>query len=274
MILCYNKIMELLIKILLVMLLIISPAKAVSFDVLVLPTDLLSTKENYYNFNEMSEIIANDIIKNFNNSNGKIKSPNLYEVRQKLNQNSEQKTLTQNVLNKFKTSQNIDYASLKKIGQNFSCKSVLLISSYVTTNKNSTKRGLWEVLEVSSDFDTVYPYRLETSIVLIDTVNDIVMWSNHYSTKLGNNENIFSAQNYVEANEWLKKMSLYSKTIIAPSASQNITLRFFPKAIRPIENKQTENTGGALKFDKTIPEKPQNKNKKDDDFFGEMIYGI
>ena len=111
MILCYNKIMKLLIKILLVMILIISPAKAVSFDVLVLPTDLLSTKENYYNFNEMSEIISNDIIKNFNSSNGKIKSPNLYEVRQKLNQNSEQKTLTQNVLNKFKTSQNIDYAS-------------------------------------------------------------------------------------------------------------------------------------------------------------------
>ena len=65
MILCYNKIMKLLIKILLVMILIISPAKAVSFDVLVLPTDLLSTKENYYNFNEMSEIISNDIIKNF-----------------------------------------------------------------------------------------------------------------------------------------------------------------------------------------------------------------
>lgn len=274
MILCYNRIMKLLIKILLVMLLIISPAKAVSFDVLVLPTDLLSTKENYYNFNEMSEIIANDIIYDFNNSNGKIKSPSLYEVRQKLNQNQEQKTLTQNVLNKFKTNQNIDYASLKKIGQNFSCKSVLLISSYVTTNKNSEKRGLWEVLEVSSDFDTVYPYRLETSIVLIDTVNDLVMWSNHYSTKLGNNENIFSALNYVEANEWLKKMNLYSETIIAPSASQNIILRFFPKAIRPIESKQTENTGGALKFDKTIPENPQNKNKKDDDFFGEMIYGI
>ena len=274
MILCYNKIMKLLIKILLVMILFISPAKAVSFDVLVLTKELITTKENYYNFNEISEIISNDIIKNFNSSNGKIKSPNLYEVRQKLNQNSEQKTLTQNVLNKFKTSQNIDYTALKKIGQNFSCKSVLLISSYVTTNKNSTKRGLWEVLEVSSDFDTVYPYRLETSIVLIDTVNDIVMWSNHYSTKLGNNENIFSAQNYIEANEWLKKMSLYSKTIIAPSASQNITLRFFPKAIRPIENKQTENTGGALKFDKTIPEKPKNKNQKDDDFFGEMIYGI
>lgn len=274
MILCYNRIMKLLIKILLVMLLIISPAKGVSFDVLVLPTDLLSTKENYYNFNEMSEIIANDIIQDFNNSNGKIKSPNLYEVRKKLNLNSEQKILAQNTLNKFKSTQNIDYSALKKIGQEFSCKSILLISSSVTTNKNSAKRSLWEVLEVSSDFETVYPYRLETSIVLIDTINDIVMWSNHYSTKLGNNENIFSAQNYVEANEWLKKMNLYSKTIISPSASQNITLRFFPKAIRPIENNQTENTGGALKFDKTIPQNPQEKNKKDDDFFGEMIYGI
>ena len=56
---------------------------AESFKVLVLPVDLLNVCGNYYCFPEMSEIIADDVIKNFN-SQGKILSPDLYAVRKKL----------------------------------------------------------------------------------------------------------------------------------------------------------------------------------------------
>ena len=52
-------------KILLILALLTSFAQAITFDVLVLPADIFNTKENYYGFEEVSEIVANDIIKDF-----------------------------------------------------------------------------------------------------------------------------------------------------------------------------------------------------------------
>ena len=46
------------------------------FKVLVLPVDLFSVCDNYYCFPEVSEIIAEDVINNFN-KRGKILAPNL-----------------------------------------------------------------------------------------------------------------------------------------------------------------------------------------------------
>ena len=108
---------------------------------------------------------------------------------------------------------------------------------------------------------------------MLDTVNDLVMWSNNYSTKIGANDNTFSAKTYAQANEELEKIKLYSRTVVAPSASQNIILRFFPKAIRPIDSKVDDNNGGALRFERTIPEKPKTKDNSEP-FYGDMIFGI
>lgn len=265
--------MKIFARILLIIAMLTSFAQAITFDVLVLPSDLFNTKENYYGFDEVSEIVANDIIKDFNLSNGKIKSPDLYEVRAKLNQNSDLKQTVNNLLKTYQSSNKLDYPAIKKAGNSFNCKSVLIVSSSVVTNKNSLKRSVWEVLNIASVFDISYPYRLETSVVLLDTVNDLVMWSNNYSTKLGANDNVFSANNYAQANSELEKIKLYSKTVVAPSVSQNIMLRFFPKAIRPITTKVNDNNGGALRFERTIPEKPKTKDSSEP-FYGDMIFGI
>ena len=64
--------MRILVKLVIIFSLLISSVQAVTFDVLVLPADLLNTKENYYGFDEVSEIFASDIIHNFNSSNGKM----------------------------------------------------------------------------------------------------------------------------------------------------------------------------------------------------------
>ena len=265
--------MKFLVKLCLIFTLLTYFAQAITFDVLVLPSDLFNTNENYYGFEEVSEIIANDLINEFNLSNGKIKSPDLYEVRAKLNKNQDLKQTTSTLLNKYKNTNKLDYAAIKKVGNSFNCKSVLIISGAAVTNKNSMKRSIWEILNISSNFDISYPYRLETSVVLLDTVNDLVMWSNNYSTKIGANDNTFSAKTYAQANEELEKIKLDSRTIVAPSASQNIMLRFFPKAIRPIDSKVDDNNGGALRFERTIPEKPKTKDNSEP-FYGDMIFGI
>ena len=267
--------MKNLIKFIFILSLLILPVSATTFDVLVLPADIFKKAENYYSFEEVSEVISNDLIRLFNSSNGKIKSPDLYEVRAKLIENPQVLQTTKGALDKYKTTSKIDYDAFKQVGNLFSCKSVLLVSSSAVTNKNALRRSIWEVLEVSSVFNTSYPYRLETSIVLLDTVNDLVMWSNNYSTKLGTNENVFNARNYAQANSEYEKIKLYSQTVVAPSASQNIVLRFFPKTVRTREIEIKENSGGALRFERTLPEKPKQYEKKPkENFFGDMIYEI
>lgn len=269
--LCYNNFMKLLLKLFITFLFFILPANAATFDVLVLPVDLFQTKENYYGFDEVSEIVANDIIKDFNNSKGKIKSPDLYEVRAKLSQDSKDKQIVQSALDNYRYNNKINYDVFKIVGNAFNCNSVLIVSSSAVTNKNSLKRSVWEVLEISTEFNATYPYRMDTSLVLLDTANNMVMWSNNYSAKLGANDNIYAAKNYAQANGEYEKIKLYSSTIVAPSASQNIILRFFPKSITPVETK-IQDTGGALRYDsKSIPEPP--KEKKDDvPYTGDLLY--
>ena len=263
--------MKNLLRIFFVFIFLISSVQAITFDVLVIPADIFQKKENYYSFDETSEIFANDLIKEFNSSNGKIKSPDLYDVRYKLTQNPQRRQELVNALEKYKTSGNIDYNLFKNIGNEFNCKSVLIISSSAVTNKNSIKRSVWDVLEISSFLGASYPYRMETSVVLLDTVNNLVMWSNNYSSKLGANDNIFAAKNYAQANAEYEKIKLYSRAVVAPSASQNIILRFFPKSIKPVES-EVKDTGGALRYDtRTLPQKPK-KQRDDVPYTGDLIY--
>ena len=228
---------------------------AADINVLVLPADLLNTRENYYNFDEVSEIISNDIINNFNSSK-KIYSPDIYTLRSKFAQNIQEKQALQNALEKYRQFGTINFELFKQTGENFNTKYVLLVSSSAVTNKNSLKRSVWEVLEISTDCDIVYPYRLETSLVLLDTSTKTVIWSNNYSYKLGANDNIFAAKNYAQANAEYEKLKLYSSTVVAPSAAQNIILRFYPKSIDTIQT-EVKDTGGALRYDKRLPEKPK-----------------
>ncbi len=250
---------------------------AKSFNVLVLPADLLEVRENYYAFDEVSEIISSDVISNFS-KNTQIISSDLYSVREKMSANSNLKALTSATLQKYKNSGTIDYPAFKKISKDFNCYSVLIISSSAVTSHNNLKRSLWDILDISSAFNIAYPYTIETNAVLLDTVNDLVMWSGNYSKKAVNNEDMFSAKNYAEANAHLENVRMYSKDILAKDISQNVILRFFPKTIRPVDKKYTEGeAGGSLRYERTIPvitrpDKSVPELGKDN--YGEMIFGI
>ena len=94
--------MKNLFRLFIVFLFLFSSVQAITFDVLTLPADMFNAKQNYYGFEEASEIFANDIIKNFNSSNGKVQSPSLHEVRLKLDKNPQLKQTAQTALDKYK----------------------------------------------------------------------------------------------------------------------------------------------------------------------------
>ena len=159
-------------------------AYAELFNVLVLPADLFSVCENYYCFPEMSEIIAADVIDNFNSTH-RIAAPSLYDVRKKLASDGDLKSSAKNSLNKFRQNDAVDFQALKKLSRGFGTNSILLISSSV--NQGSLRRTPWEVMEVSGAFNAVNRYNLTTNAVLTDNINDVVMWGGKFTTALGDN---------------------------------------------------------------------------------------
>ena len=125
--------------------------QAIQFDVLVLPTDILSVCDNYFCFPETSEIVADDVIQNLNTYKN-ISAIDLATVRDKLANNSELKSTTLGMLNQFQNTDKIDFQALKQISDAFGVKSVALISGYATTDKSQNRRDLWEMLEISNAF--------------------------------------------------------------------------------------------------------------------------
>lgn len=258
--------------------LVIAPvAHAVSFNVVVVPADLFKVCENYYCFPEVSEIVSNDLIEYFNASN-KISSPNLYEVRHKLSQNPSVKTSVKSALDNFNARGSIDFAAMKQLSKLFSANSVLLISNSVETENSTLSRTVWEILELSSSLEISYPFTMETDAVLLDTVNDLVMWSGGYAKKLNSTDGSFLAQKASASYAKYAYMQSYSKDILAKTISQNVMLRFFPKSVTPILNtKDLKPSGNYFRYESSSPSLNRREEKEEEPLehdYGEMIYGI
>lgn len=280
---CYNQNMRklfLLISILLVLL--SSKVFAAGFEVVVLPVSAIDSRENYYNFNNVDEIFANDIINIFNSSN-KVHSPELFVLNAKLSSNSTLKSTLNTALSQYKTTRRIDYSAMKLLANAMNARSVLIISAVSEGLNGKVKKDVWESLNVSSSFDIAQDNVLRIDVVLLDNVNDLVMWSGVYNLRLSDNSGRFQAENYSEAIEHLEKIKLFSKNLLSRTISQNVLLRFYPKSITPVDVKPIGESidSGLLKFNKNIPSihrfgnsnSKQEKDKEEENY-GEMIFQL
>ena len=212
----------------------LTSAKAeVTYNVVVLPIDIFKVCANYYCYPEVSEIIASDVIENFN-STGKINSPTINYLRHALSVDAPLRQNVRLILEQYAKDNNINFESAKAISQAFNANSILIISNNVPVDKAFVKRNVWEMLVLSTNFDITYPYVMETNAVLLDTVNELVMWNGKYTKKISDNSNNFKAQNASDAYSKLEYFKMYSKDILSKNISQNIYLRFFPKSVDPL----------------------------------------
>lgn len=221
-----------LLKIFFVFVIVFAPVQKVfsyDFNVLVLPTELLESCNNYFCFPDVSNIVAQDVIKTLNQTNT-IKANTLYDIRKRLYSDNNLKDLVIKALSQYKTSDKVDFDTLQEIADKFSVKSILLITSWTNNDKTPTsKRDLWEILEVNSAFDISYPYNLVVNTVLTDNVNNVIMWSAKFNKGVSNSDGYFIAKNHTQAISQLEKIKQYSKNVVSANISQNIYLRFFPK---------------------------------------------
>lgn len=223
---------------------------AVQFDVLALPTELFNVCDNYFCYPEASEIATTYIIHDFDNY-GTINIKRLAEVRAALEFKPELKVATVSMLDNFKNNDKVDFDTLKQLANEFKVKSIILISTYATTDKTPVKRNLWEIMEIASAFKTSYPYNLVTNVVLTDNVNNVIMWSSKYNKRLTDSSGYFYAKNQTQAASQLEKIKLYYKDNVSKNISQNIYIRFFPQDVKTFKIKK--NDGGDSEGPKFVP---------------------
>lgn len=211
---------------------------AVQFDVLALPTGLFNICDNYFCYPEASEIATTYVIQNLDEY-GTINVKRLSEVRSTLEFKPELKHATLKMLEEYKNNDKVDFDTLSLLAKEFGVKSIILISTYTTTDKNPVKRNIWEILEIASAFKTSYQYNLVTNAVLTDNVNNVIMWSSKFNKQVANSEGHFYAQNQAQAASQLEKIKQYYKNVVSNNISQNIYLRFFPQDVRTFKVKKT-----------------------------------
>ncbi|MBQ2611985.1 hypothetical protein IJF81_06305 [bacterium] len=261
---------------------------AAKFQLVVLPVKMDSSYSGLYGAVDLDEIVARDVIKNFNSSY-KISATELSSLKSKINDSFELKNSVNSVVNKYIKNAEPDYITLKNIAANFNAKSVLLIYSYVKQDNNPKKRDFYEILKLASVFDIQKRYEIITEAVLFDNVNNLVMWSAMYKTPLNNLDGSIGAKNAGQVSEQINKFKIYSKEILSKNISENVTLRFYPKSVRTISVKTDGDSSdsGAYKFDRDIPSihKLINRAKYkstqqfenegfDEEKYGEMIFEL
>ncbi len=240
---------KLLYSILLVIMLSIPVFASNTYNVVVLPADLFKVCANYYCYPEVSEIIATDVIDNFN-STGKINSPSISSVRKAIAQNQEMGKYAYSTVTRYARNKSLNFDAMKIVAKAFNANYVLIISNDVPVKDAYARRNVWEMLVLSTNFKIAYPYEMETDAILIDTINDLVMWKNTYNKKISDSNSMFKAPNASDAYAKLEYFRQYSKDILSKNISQNIYLRFFPKVIDPQPMVQdTKPTGAYFRFE-------------------------
>lgn len=288
----YNYCMKNLVKLFLaalVMTIVSSPSKAmVTFNVVVLPADLFKVCANYYCYPEVSEIVASDVIDNFHKTD-RIFSPSISYVRKAMAETPELKRYTNSVLTRYSKDKSLDFTAMKYIAKSFKANSILIISNDVPVKDAYVRRSVWEMLVLSTNFNINHKYEMETNAVLVDTVNDLVMWSASYKKQISDNNNTFKAPNASDAYAKLEYFRLYSKDILSKQISQSVYLRFFPKVIDPqpiVEDTKPEGAYFRFESESKIPslqnqliqqQRERYREYNDDEpdtSYGEMIYGF
>lgn len=203
-----------------------------------------SYNANVYGFETTSEIIANDIIQDFQYNN-----KSYFNIVN--NQKYENEYAIRSIAESFKKNTLIDFTKFK----NNSETKTLLIASYIMDSKKQILDA-WNVLKFSTDFSINYPYKLTTKAILIDNQDGIVLWQKTYEMPLTSNRQTFSAQTNNKALEQFEKIHSFSKNIIAKDIEESLNLRFSQKSINfasRVKKVKTSDEGIGLKYYKNLP---------------------
>lgn len=211
---------------------------AEQFRVLVIPDNIVKENEavDSYIYNATSEFFANEVI-NILNKTDYIKSPTVSDERKVLKNNPSYMIPARNLTNRFKTSYNIDYAQLRKLANQAKARHVLLLTSSIDSENYILRRTFWDFLNIPGATVVDPAYKINTYAVLVDTQNNVVLWSNTFYKTISVVENRIITRGPSPQTEQLQKIRDYSR-MICPEIAQNVQVNVLPSDVYAKETHQ------------------------------------
>lgn len=211
---------------------------AEQFKVLVIPDNIVTDNDavDSYVYNAASEFFANEVI-NILNQTDYIKSPTVSEERKLIKSNPSYLLPARNLTNKFKTSYNIDHVMLKKIANKSQARYVLMLTSSADAENYILRRTVWDFLNIPGATVIDPAYKISTYAALVDTQNNVVLWSNTFYKTISVVEGRIIPRGPSPQTEQLQKIRDYSR-MLCPEIAQNVQLKVLPADVYAKETNQ------------------------------------
>ena len=219
---------------------------AEDYKVLVIPDNIVTDNiaVDAFIYNASAEFFADEII-NLLNSTDSINAPTVSEIREVYKQDSSAMISARNLTNKFKTTYNIDYVTLKKLTNKANARYALLMTSYIDAENYILRRTPWDVLNIPGASVIDPAYKISTYAVLVDTEKNTKLWSDTYYKTISVCENRIITRGASPQTEQLQKIKDYSR-YISPQIAQNVQQKVLPPEVLANESTKIDYDMGNI----------------------------
>lgn len=219
---------------------------AEDYKVLVLPDNVVTENAavDAYIYNASAEFFADEIA-NILDSTDYISAPKVSEVRKSLKEDPSTMLATKNLTNRFRTTYNIDYTTLKKLATKSDAKYALLLTSYVDHENYFLRRTLWDFLNIPSATVIDPAYKISTYAVLVDTESETKVWADTFYKTISVCENRIITKGPSPQTEQLQKIKDYSR-LLCPQIARNVQRNILPADLYEKESTQIDYSIGNI----------------------------
>jgi len=230
---------DLLKKILVGIVLFVAPsAWAEDYKVLVIPDNIVTENiaVDSFIYNASAEFFADEVVNLLNNTDY-MSAPTVSETRALYKQDASAMISAKNLTNKFRTTYNVDYVTLKKLSNKAGTKYALLMTSYIDAENYILRRTPWDVLNIPGASVVDPAYKISTYAVLVDTEKNAKLWADTYYKTISVCENRIITRGASPQTEQLSKIKDYSR-YVCPQIAQNVQQTILPPEILAKESNQ------------------------------------
>lgn len=219
---------------------------AEDYKVLVIPDNIVTdtVAVDSFIYNASAEFFADEVI-SLLNSTDNISAPTVSDVRYDLKKEPSAMLAAKNLTNKFRTSYNIDYVTLRKIAQKEDSRYVLLMTSFVDAENYILRRTPWDVLNIPGASVVDPAYKISTYAVLVDTEKNAKLWADTFYKTISVCENRIITRGPSPQVEQLSKIKDYSR-YVCPQIARNVQRNILPADLYASESTQIDYDMGNI----------------------------
>lgn len=213
---------------------------AEEYRVLVLPDNIVTETAavDAYIYNASAEFFSEEVIDILNNTDF-ISAPSVSEVRASFKSNPSDMLAAKTLTNRFRTTYNIDFVTLKKLAMRSNAQYVLLVTSYIDAENYITRRTLWDFLNIPGATVIDPAYKISTYVVLVDINNNSKLWTDTFYKTISTCENRIITRGPSPQTEQLQKIRDYSR-YLSPQIARNVQRNILPADIYEQESTQID----------------------------------